>query len=70
MEEEKIAKQNPHTSFKRRLPVVKKPERNMTTAKKNFKNFILQGEHDKGGNMAKGITVHNFICDKNYFLIT
>ena len=34
----------------------------MTTAKKNVKNFILQGEHDKG-NMAKGITVilHKFI---------
>ena len=29
----------------------------MTTAKKNSKKFILQGEHDKGGNMAKGITV-------------
>ena len=30
----------------------------MTTAKKNVKNLILQGEHDKGGgNMAKGITV-------------
>ena len=49
MEEEKIPKQKPHSSFKRRLPVVKKPEGNMTTAKKNFKNFILQG-----GNMTKG----------------
>ena len=29
----------------------------MTTAKKNIKKFILQGEHDKGENMAKGITV-------------
>ena len=43
MEEEKIPKQKPHSSFKRRLPVVKKPEGNMTTAKKNIKNFILQG---------------------------
>ena len=61
MEEEKIPKQKPHSSFKRRLPVVKKPEGNMTTAKKNFFNFILQGgEHDKGGNMAKGITVIYF----------
>ena len=41
MEEEKIPKQKPHTSFNRRLSVVKKPEGNMTTAKKNFKNFIL-----------------------------
>ena len=30
----------------------------MTTAKKNFKIFILQGNMTKGGgNMAKGITV-------------
>ena len=28
----------------------------MTTAKKNVKKFILQGEHDKGVNMANGIT--------------
>ena len=40
MDIEKIPKQKPHSSFKRRLPVVKKPEGNMTTAKKNF---ILQG---------------------------
>ena len=26
----------------------------MTTAKKNFKIFILQGEHDKGGEYGKG----------------
>ena len=53
MEEEKIPKQKPDTSFNRRLSVVKKPEGNMTTAKKNF---ILWGEHDKG-DMAKGIKV-------------
>ena len=46
MEEEKIAKQKPHTSFNRRLSVAKNPEGNMTTAKKNF---ILQG-----GDMTKG----------------
>ena len=46
MEEEKIAKQKPHTSFNRRLFVAKNPEGNMTTAKKNF---ILQGGDDKGG---------------------
>ena len=51
-EEEKIPKQKPHTSFNRRLPIAKNPEGNMTTAKKNVKNFILQG-----GNMTKGITV-------------
>ena len=33
---------------------LKNLEGNMTTAKKNVKNFILQGEHDKGGNMTKG----------------
>ena len=49
MEEEKIPKQKPDTSFNRRLSVAKNPEGNMTTAKKNVKNFILQGEYDKGG---------------------
>ena len=67
MEEEKIPKRKPHSYFKRRLPVVKKPEGNMTTSKKNFKNFILQGEHDKGGNMAKGITVYWYSNILNIF---
>ena len=58
MEEEKIQMQKPHTSFNRRHLLLKNPDGNMTTVKKNVKNFILQGgEHDKGGNMAKGITV-------------
>ena len=48
MEEEKIPKEKPHTSFNRRLSVVKKPEGNMTTAKKK-KNFYFTG-----GNMTKG----------------
>ena len=48
MEEEKTPKQKPHTSFNRRLSVVKNPEGNMTTAKKNVKIFILQGEYGKG----------------------
>ena len=44
MEEEKISKQKPHTSFNKRLSVAKKPEGNMTTAKKNvIYLFILQG---------------------------
>ena len=55
MEEEKIAKQKPHTSFNRRLSVAKNPEGNMTTAKKNF---ILQGTWQRG-NMAKGITLYD-----------
>ena len=41
MEEEKIPKQKPYSSFNKELSDVKKPEGNMTTAKKNFKNFIL-----------------------------
>ena len=49
MEEEKTPKQKPHTSFNRRLFVAKNLEGNMTTVNKNDKNFILQGEHDKGG---------------------
>ena len=48
MEEEKISKHKLHTSFNRRLSVAKNPEGNMTTAKKNVKNFILQGEYGKG----------------------
>ena len=47
MEEEKILKQKPDTSFNRRLSVAKNPEGKMTTAKKNI-NFFLQGEHGKG----------------------
>ena len=61
MVEEKIPKQKPHTSFNRRHLLLKILRGNMTTAKKNFKIFILQGEHDKGGNMANGITVYIFI---------
>ena len=41
MEKEKISKQKPDTSFNKRLSVVKKPEGNMTTAKKKFNIFIL-----------------------------
>ena len=67
MEEEKITKQKPHTSFNRRLSVAKNPEGDMTTAEKNVKNFILQGEHDKGENMAKGITV--LICTFHFLFL-
>ena len=49
MEEEKISKQKPHSSFNKQLPVAKNLEGNMTTAKKIFKNFIFTG-----GNMTKG----------------
>ena len=48
MEEEKIPKQKPYTSFNRRLSIAKNPEGNMTTVKKNFKNLFYRGEHDKG----------------------
>ena len=48
-EEEKILKKKPDASFNRRLSVAKNFEGNITTAKKNVKNFILQGEHDKWG---------------------
>ena len=58
MEEEKIPKQKPHTSFNRWLSVAKNLEGSIATAKKNLKFFYLIGEHDKGGNMAKGITVN------------
>ena len=66
MEEEKIPKQKPHTSFKRQLPVVKKPEGNMTTAKKNIKKiYFTGGTWQRGGNMAKGITVI-WVISKNW----
>ena len=65
MEEEIIIKQKPHTSFNRWLSVAKNPERGTWQRPwKNLKNFILQGEHDKGGNMTKGITVIIFIYSK------
>ena len=41
MVDEKKSKQKPHTYFNSRLSVAKKNEGNMTTAKKNIKNFIL-----------------------------
>ena len=53
MEEEKIPKQKPHTSFNKRLSIAKNPEGNMTTAKKNLKILfyrgnMTKGEYDKG----------------------
>ena len=66
MEEEKIPKQKPHTSFNRRLSVAKNPEGNMTTAKKNIKIFILQRGTWQRGNMAKGITVYFYREPEQY----
>ena len=43
MEEEKIPKIKPDTSFNRQLSVAKNPEGNMKTAKKNVKKFIYRG---------------------------
>ena len=48
MEEEKIPKQKPDTSFNRRLSVAKNPEGNMTTAKKNVKILFYRGNMTKG----------------------
>ena len=48
MDEEKISKQKPHTSFNRLLSVAKNPEGNTTKVKKNVKNFVLQGNITKG----------------------
>ena len=56
----KNSKAKSDTSFNWRLSVAKNSEGNMTTAKKNVKNFILQG------NMAKGITVIFCILRKNF----
>ena len=48
MEEEKIQKNKPHTTFNRRLSFVKKLEGNMKTAKKKFKILFYKGEYGKG----------------------
>ena len=76
MKEEKTPKQKPHTSFNRRLSVAKNPEGNMTTAKKNVKNVISQGnmtkmEYGKGyyGNKIKFIIELSEIFLKEIFLI-
>ena len=75
MEEEKISKQKPHTSFNRRLSIAKNLEGNMTTAKKNIKNFILQGNMTKGeygkgyyGNCFKINKKHNLLLILNSFI--
>ena len=59
MEKEKIPKQKPHTSFNRRQSVAKNPEGggHDNGQEKCLKFYFTGGEHDKGGNMAKGITV-------------
>ena len=41
MEEEKIPKQKPHTSFNRRLSVAKNPEGTWQWPRKMFKKIIL-----------------------------
>ena len=50
MEKEKIPKQIPHTSFNRRLSVVKNQRGTWQRPRKNFKKILFyRGEHDKGG---------------------
>ena len=67
MEEEKIPKQKPHTSFNRRLSVAKNLEGNMITAKKSAKNFILQGNMTKGeiwqGYYVSSAKIVNYLFD-------
>ena len=60
MEEEKIQKQIPHTSFNRWLSVAINLRGTWQRPIKILKILFYRGEHDKGGNMAKGITVFNF----------
>ena len=61
MEEEKIPKQKPHSSFKRRLPVAKKPEGTWQRPRKILKILFYRGGTWQRGNMAKGITVILFV---------
>ena len=62
MEEEKNPKQKPHTSFNRRLSVVKKSEGNMTTDKKNFKKILFYR-----GDMTKGEYGKRYYGSLQYF---
>ena len=61
-EEEKIPKQKPHTSFNRRLSVVKKTRGEHDNGQEKFLKFyfiegnMAKGEHGKGGIWQKGIT--------------
>ena len=48
MEEEKIEKQKPHTSFNKRLSVVKKPEGTWQRPRKNLKFLFYRGNMTKG----------------------
>ena len=56
MEEEKNSKQKPHSSFNRRLSVVKNQRGTWQRPRKMLK-FLFYWEHGKGRNMAKGIMV-------------
>ena len=70
MGEEKTQKQKPHTSFNRRLSVAKNLEGNMTTAKKNVKNFILQGgnmTYEEYGKGYYGNLINKTLCFMFYF---
>ena len=48
MEEEKIPKLKPDTSFNRRRSVAKNPEGTWQQLSKNVKNFIWKGNMTKG----------------------
>ena len=59
MEEEKIQKQIPHTSFNRRLSVDKKSEGEHDNGQEKFQKFYFTGGAWQRGNMANGITVYH-----------
>ena len=48
MEEEKFQNKKPHTSFNRRLSVVKKPEGTWQRPRKIVKNLFYRGNMTKG----------------------
>ena len=49
MEEEKIPKQKPHTSFNRRQSVAKNQRGTWQRPRKILKILFYRGKHDKGG---------------------
>ena len=57
MEEEKIPKQKPHSSFNKDYLLLKILRGTWQRPRKNVKILFYRMEHDKGGNMANGITV-------------
>ena len=67
MEEEKIPKTKPDTSFNKRLYVAKKLRGTWQWPRKMSKNLFYRGTWQREGNMAKGIMV---ILNRNELFVS